>query len=192
MTSRLHLLALLCLAGCSSAIDGPIAEGPGSTPGAAYVVAETGVAGLGAATGFSEAAIEAALPGTDASPVTMATETGTVEALAVFQDGLQLLQVVPAAGRIAAIHGVSGQVRGPRGERIGMTIAEARPDPAACRPGTGNWLGMPICRSAGAAAVTLVFAIPGYTADGGLPDAGTLSGATLERIIWTAPGQSPS
>jgi hypothetical protein len=174
-------------AGCSSAIDGGIAE-PSVEPGETVLqFGPAGVGGIGVGTAFSGPAIEAALPGFAASSVTMATEDRTLQALAVFRDGLQVLQVVPGPdGTVGAVHGVSAAVRGPSGTRVGMSFADARIDPRTCRPGTGNWAGMPICPVPAVPEVTLVFAVNGAEDPTALPDAATLSGATLQRIIWTA------
>jgi hypothetical protein len=185
--------ASIAIAGCSSAIDGGIAE-PAIEPGETVLqFTPAGVGGITAATAFSGPAIEAALPGFAASSVTMATEDRTVEALAVFRDGLQVLQVVPgSAGLVGAVHGVSATVRGPNGTRIGMSFADTRIDPRTCRPGHGNWAGMPICPIPSVPEVTLVFAIAGAEDPTALPDPATLAGATLQRIIWTPGAGSAS
>ncbi len=174
--------ALLSACVASSEISSPAtpAEGDVAAIGAA------GVGGLNNSVRYSSAAVEAAMPGYEASGITMATETQTQNALALFKDGLQVLQVLPGSGgTVGAIHGVSARMRGPAGERIGMTLPEAGLTRADCREGSGNWRGMPICRSRGAPNVTLVFAIPGYMASDGLPDDATLATATLQRMIWT-------
>lgn len=147
-----------------------------------------GIDTLGPATAYSTKAIEAAMPGYQVSSVTMATESSeSVSALAIFKDGLQMLQVVPGqGGHIAAIHGVSERIAGPNGERIGMSFREARMSRADCREGRGNWLGMAICRAHNAPNVSFVFSVPGYISTEGLPDDATLSTATLQRMIWSA------
>lgn len=173
----------------SGDLDGAAAPPPGE----ALTITAAGVGGLGPSVRYGQAAVEAAMPGYSASGITMATETQTQNALALFRDGLQVVQVVPGSGGgIGAIHGVSTRIRGPAGERIGMTLPETRVSRADCREGTGNWRGMPICRSRGAPNVSLVFAIPGYMASDGLPDDATLSNATLQRIIWTPAGGTAS
>lgn len=180
--------ATLALAACSSAIDGGIAE-PQIASGSTLVITATGAGGITAATPYSREAVEAALPGYAAAPVTLATENRTVEGLALFNDGLQILQVVPGDdGMVGEIHGVSASLRGPAGTRIGMSMAEAKLTPASCRAGSGNWADMPICAAPGAPNVLLVFAVPGYMADAGPADSAMLAGATLQRIIWTAGG----
>jgi hypothetical protein len=177
--------AVLVTAGCSSAIEGDIAE-PAVRRGDSLVITAAGVAGVTAATDFSEAAVEAALPGYDAAPVTMATEDRTLDGFAVFRDGLQVLQVVPGTdGKVGAVHGVSAQLRGPGNTRIGMSLAESRIPRSSCREGTGNWSGMPICTAPGAPNVALVFAIPSYVDPDAPPDESALATATLQRFIWT-------
>jgi hypothetical protein len=179
----------LALAGCSAVGDVGVEPPTGSISSDFVRITASGVSGIPEGLAYSEASIERALPGYDASSITMATESKTQSALAVFKDGLQVLQIVPgSAGTVSAIHGVSARISGPNGERIGMSFDEARINRSACREGSGNWLGMPICTARGAPNVTLVFAIPGYISPDGLPDDATLGSATLQRIIWTTPG----
>jgi hypothetical protein len=186
------LFAALLISGCAGS-SGDFADAAAPAGGDLFTIGAAGVPGLDGSVRYSEAAVEAALPGYDASSITMATETQTASALALFKDGLQVLQVLPGAGGgIGAVHGVSARLRGPAGERIGMSFAEARLSRADCREGGGNWFGMPICRSRAAPNVTLVFAIPGYVSPDGLPDDGTLATATLQRIIWTPAGGAAS
>lgn len=188
-SNRISLLALLALAGCSSGIESEFAGASVTTQSVDVLsITSQGVAGLDPGLAFSESAVETALPGFDASTVTMATETDTQAALALFRDGLQVIQVLPAVnGTIGSVHGVSNQIRGPGGERIGMTFAETRVDPSMCRIGGGNWFGMPICTSRAAPNVSLVFATTGFSAS---PNE-AMARATLERIIWT-PGPLPA
>lgn len=182
------LAGLLALSACVASDEAAIDDVTTTQSTDALAITAAGVSGLPASTRFSEAAIEQAMPGFDASSITMATENQTRTALAVFKDGLQMLQVLPGAGgAIGAVHGVSARLRGPNGERIGMTLSEARLSRSDCRDGMDNWLGMPICTARGAPTVTLVFSIPGFISPEGLPDDATLATATLQRIIWTAP-----
>lgn len=175
-------LPALPLAGCAASV-----EDIGSVPTETLLIAgETGVGPINAATPASRAALEAALPGFSVEDVTMAGETSTATALAAFKDGLQVLQVIPGGGgAIGAVHVVTHHAAGPNGERIGMSFTEARQDASLCRPGIGNWRGMPICAARGAPAVTLVYSVPNYEATDHLPDPATMAGAALQRIVWT-------
>lgn len=183
------ILSMAALSGCSILGSSSDFAAPPPSRAATFRITGAGVPGLPPGTAFSKKAIESLEPGFVVSPVTMATESNeNVAALALFREGLQVLQVLPGAGgRIGAVHGVSESLVGPGGERIGMTFREARMDRSSCREGQGNWLAMPICTSRTAPNVTFVFAIPGYISAGTLPDDATLSGATLQRIIWTPP-----
>ncbi len=182
------VLTAAALAGCSL-LGSDSDFTPPPSRAATFRITAAGVPGLPPGTAFSKKAIEALEPGYVVSSVTMATEQSeSVAALALFREGLQVLQVLPGqGGRIGAIHGVSESLVGPNGERIGMTFREARMNRADCREGQGNWLAMPICTARGAPNITFVFAIPGYISAGGLPDDATLAGATLQRIIWVPP-----
>lgn len=190
MSNILHIAAAALLVGglaaCSNVSTGEISNSASATGGSVISIGSAGIAGLPAGTAYSEAAIEAALPGYDASPITIATAEREQAALALFKDGLQTIQILQGSGgKIGQVFGVSDRVRGPNGERIGMTFTEARETRGACRTGTGNWRGMPLCEAKGAPNITLAFAIPGYLATDALPDDATLSTATLQRIIWT-------
>lgn len=180
------VLMSAALAGCSLLGSDSDFSPPPPPRASTLRITTAGVPGLPPDTAFSKKAIESLEPGYVVSPVTMATEQSeSVAALALFRDGLQVLQVLPGqGGRIGAVHGVSESLTGPNGERIGMTFRETRMDRSSCREGQGNWLAMPICTARGAPNVTFVFAIPGYISAGGLPDDATLASATLQRIIW--------
>lgn len=183
------VLMSAALVGCSLLGSDSDFTPPPPSRAATLRITAAGVPGLPPDTAFSKKAIEALEPGYVVSSVTMATEQSeSVAALALFRDGLQVLQVLPGqGGRIGAVHGVSESLTGPNGERIGMTFRETHMDRASCREGQGNWLAMPICTARGAPNITFVFAIPGYISAGGLPDDSTLAGATLQRIIWVPP-----
>jgi Protein of unknown function (DUF1131) len=174
------------LAGCADSLEGDQLANAATSSRPDLVITAEGVPGLPAGSPYSEAAIESAMPGFDASPITMATATREQAALALFRDGLQVVQVSEGGGgRIGAVYGVSDRVRGPAGERIGMTLKEARINPASCQVGTGNWRGMPLCPSPAAPNVTLAFSVPGYMESSALPGPDQLEDATLQRIIWT-------
>ncbi|WP_075218120.1 hypothetical protein [Mongoliimonas terrestris] len=180
----LACLALVVAAGaCSPGLDMVMDDVTTGTADALVLTAD-GLPGLPVGTAYSETAIEAALPGFDASPITMATETETLSAIALFRDGLQMVQVLPGSGgRIGAVHAVSTRLRGPGGEHVGMTIGEAQVAAGSCRIGAGNWSGMPICPSRAAPNVSLVFATTGIAQTA----VEAISTATLQRMIWTPP-----
>lgn len=88
---------------------------------------------------------------------------------------------------VAEMHGVGQNLAGPNGERIGMTMAQARVARRDCRAGRNLWRGMAVCTARGTRHVELVFSIPGY--DGpldSLPSARDLEEARLQRIVWKA------
>jgi hypothetical protein len=180
-------IAAAVISACSAIVGDSEFVPPARQPLDTMHFTDTGVPGLDPSTAFSTKAIQAAMPGYQVSAVTMATESSeSVSALAVFKDGLQVLQIVPGAGgHIAAIHGVSERITGPNGERIGMSFREARLSRSDCREGSGNWLGMAICRAKSTPTVSFVFSVPGYISVDGLPDDSILATATLQRMIWT-------
>jgi hypothetical protein len=180
---RFALIAALALslAGCVSS------DGDATYPTETYLtITSSGAGPVNGSTRYSESALKEALPWGEVRTVQTAQENSTSWTLAVFRDGIQVIQVFKGAGgMVGEVHGVTQHLTGPRGERIGMSMAEAGVSRSSCRVGQNLWRGMAVCPSRGASDVTLVFAIPGY---GGpfdeLPSAGDLKDAELQRIIW--------
>lgn len=177
-------LALSVLvAGCAASIDETAVVVPSQT----YLeITEAAAGPLTPSTGYSAAAIQAAMPGYSAVPITAGLESRTVAALGVFTDGIQVLQVHRGpGGRIGAVHGVTPRLTGPNGERIGQTFGELRLRRGSCRVGRDLWRGMALCTARGADNVTLVLAISQYQGpyDRLAPD-GELENAVLQRIVW--------
>ena len=157
-------------------------------------IAADGVGPLNAETPANEAAIGKLMPGYTTGSVLTGLETETIYAIALFKpEGngdngaqVQVLHIVAGAGgKIREIHGVSRHVMGPGGEKPGMTLAQTKVDPAACRAGKGLWAGMAVCVSAAASNVQLLFSLP---ADGmahdQLPPRPQLERGELQRILW--------
>ncbi len=151
-----------------------------------------GAGPITAAMPYSSKAILAQMPGYTTGNVTIGLENTTTDALVLFKEAyggrIQVLHILGSGGRIAQIHGVTHHVVGPAGERPGMSLREARTDPSTCRIGSGLWLGMAICRSRGAANVTLTYSFQGEAAmSPSLPPRDVLETGMLQRIIWTPP-----
>jgi len=82
---------------------------------------------------------------------------------------------------------VSDLIRGPGGERVGMSFAESGGRRLDCKPGHDEWSGMAVCSDA-ARRMRYVYAVEAYRGpDGVLPDAATLAEARLVRMVWHAP-----
>lgn len=149
-------------------------------------VSDEGVGGLTKATKYAPSAIRAALPGFEVKSIKTADETQTQQALGVFKDGFQVLQVFRGeAGAISAVHGVTHHMIGPNGERIGLPFGQSGLSRSDCRVGKGLWRGMAICPARGVKAVTLVFSVPEYQGPfDRLPDRQLLRTAELQRLVW--------
>lgn len=179
---RFALIALLAvtLAGC-------VSGGGTTTSTETYMtITDSGAGPINGSTRYSESALKEALPWAEVRTVQMARENRTGWTLAVFRDGIQVIQVFKGSdGRIDEINGVTQHLTGPNGERIGMTMSQAGVSRSSCRVGRNLWRGMAVCPARGSSHVTLVFAIPGY---GGpfdeLPSSQDLKRAELQRIIW--------
>ncbi len=187
------------LAGCAGPTTDslrPTAASPSGFQATADTFMQITAAGAGpidGSTPFDSKAILKQLPGYTTGHVTIGLETSTPDALVLFKEAyggrIQVLHILGAGNRIRQIHGVTHHVVGPAGERPGMTFREAGTDPSTCRIGTDLWLGMAICRSRGAANVTLTYSFQGEAAmTTSLPPRDILETGLLQRIIWTPPG----
>lgn len=179
---RIALIAALALslAGCVSGDDSSMSTDTYLT------ITSSGAGPINGSTRYSESALKEALPWGEIRGIQTARENSTAWTLAVFRDGIQVIQVFKGSGgKVGEIHGVTQHLTGPRGERIGMSMAQAGVSRSSCRVGRNLWRGMAVCPSRGASDVTLVFAIPGYRGPfNALPSASDLKDAELQRIIW--------
>jgi hypothetical protein len=156
-------------------------------------IESSGAGPLDGSVPFDAARIVALLPDYTTGNALISLETQTTDALVLFHPNpggaVQTLQVLPHAdGRIGEIHGVSRQVRGPAGERPGMSFADAKVDASTCRMGTALWAGLAVCRSSGARNVLLTFSFRGAAGNAtALPTGDDLATAELQRVIWIRP-----
>lgn len=186
------LMTLVCplgLAGCETTMD---LLDRHSTEDETWLKVEAGGVGrLGADVAFDPARILSLMPDYTSGNVLISQETQTANALVLFRPSpggaVQVLQILPHAdGKIGEIHGVSRQVRGPAGERPGMSFVDTPTDPSTCRMGTTLWTGLIVCRSSGARNVLLTFSLAGSVpASAMLPTGNDLGSAELQRIVWT-------
>lgn len=141
-------------------------------------------------TAYSAAALRQLFPNERVDVIATADEDGVVNALTVFDDGLQVMMAIPASGgrTIKAVHGSGLAVAGPNGERLGMTFRQIGVDRSACRVGTNAWAGMAVCQSRGTRNVFLVFDNGGWNGPPNeLAPASTLAQGQLQRIVWVPP-----
>lgn len=187
----LALAGVLGLCGCETSMD--LLDRTASIDETWLKVEASGVGPLDGKVSFDPARILALMSDYTSGSVLISQETTTATAMVLFRSStggsVQVLQVIPGSdGKIAEIHGVARQVRGPAGERPGMTFVDTPTDPASCRRGTTLWTGLIICRSSGAKNVLLTFALPGSVpASAMLPVGDDLASSELQRIIWTHP-----
>lgn len=189
--SRSSIAALLiaagALAGCAPTVAEPLSEIYVSSE-TWVVISDEGAGSVRPGTPYVEATLAGVAPGADIRPIEAAREESTTWTHAAFIDDIQAVQFFKGRGNtVSEMHGVGQNLAGPNGERIGMTMAQARVSRRDCRAGRELWLGMAVCRARGSRHVELVFAIPGY--DGPfdtLPSAEDLKEARLQRIVWKA------
>ena len=185
--ARLAVLSasLLGLSACSS-IDSSISASSAAR-GRPIPVSAAAVGPLSAATPFDRKALQAALPGYQLKDIRAYSEGEVKSALGAFENGMQVLQIFPdgAKTRIGLVHGVRETVTGPSGERVGQGFAETGGGRLSCQPGSGEYAGLVLCRSAAAQNVMLIYSVPGYQGgDGQMPGAALLDKAMLQQIVW--------
>ena len=183
------LPVLLLAAGCAASNVEPVSEANVSSD-TWLVMTKDGVGPVTSGTPFTETEMAKVAPGAEIRPIETARENSTAWTKAAFIGEVQAVQFFSGAnGTVGEMHGVAQHLAGPNGERIGMTMAQARVDRSECRVGKNLWVGMAVCRARRADNIDLVFAIPQY--DGPfdrLPDGETLNNAELQRIVWHAKG----
>ncbi|MEM6762448.1 MAG: DUF1131 family protein [Pseudomonadota bacterium] len=153
------------------------------------VITDNGVGTVRSGTPYNETALAEVAPGADIRSIQTAKEDSTAWTHAAFINETQAVQFFKRGSTVGEIHGVSQHLQGPNGERIGMTMAQARVSRRNCRNGKKLWRGMAVCKARGAKQVTLVFAIPQYEGPfNKLASAKDLERAELQRIVWRAQG----
>lgn len=152
------------------------------------VITDDGAGGVRSGTPYNEASLASVAPGADIRSIQTAKESATAWTHAAFIGETQAVQFFKGpSGTVGEIHGVSQHLKGPNGERIGMTMAQAGVRRRDCRNGRDLWIGMAVCKARRAPHVELVFAIPQY--DGPfnrLASNEDLQRAELQRIVWRA------
>ena len=177
--------SLLGLSACTS-VDSSVATSS-AAGGQPIPVSAAAVGRLSAETPFSRKALQAALPGYQLKDIRAYSQGEVKSALGAFENGMQVLQIFPDGSktRIGLVHGVRETVTGPSGERVGQGFAESGGSRLSCEPGSAEYSGLVLCRSAAAQNVMLIYSVPGYqTGDGQMPPAAALSKAVLQQIVW--------
>ncbi len=179
------------MAGCSAGGPGGPAEAltAASVSSATWLtITDDGAGPVTGTTSYNEAALASVSPNADIRSIQTANERKVAWTHAAFIDGTQAVQFFKGRGnKVAEIHGVSQHLTGPNGERIGMTMNQARVGRRQCRAGKALWRGMAVCKARGTKHVKLVFSIPGYEGPfNKLPSSDDLKRAELQRIVWTS------
>lgn len=143
-------------------------------------------------TDYSTTALGRFFPGAEMETTRTADETGVVEAIAIYEEGAQVFQVLPneSGTEIRAVHGTGVIVSGPGGERPGTVFADTALSRDDCVPGEGPWSGMAVCRHPDTANVRFVFGDDGWNGSGALPPNRMLARGQLHRIVWEPSGAS--
>jgi hypothetical protein len=179
------VLIPLALAGCVAESE-PLPDAAVSST-TWLTITDDGVGPLTAGAPFQDATLATVAPGADIRTVEAAQESRTTWTRAAFINDIQAVQFFKDGNTVGEIHGVSQNLTGPNGERLGMTMRQARVARSDCRAGRDLWTGMAVCKARGAEHVSLVFSIPQYAGPFDvLPSADDLERATLMRIVWNA------
>ena len=176
--------SLLGLCACNSLNSSVSASA--AARGRPILVSAAAMGPLSAATPFERKALQAALPGYQLKDIRAFSEGEVKSALGAFENGMQVLQIFPDGSktRIGLVHGVRETVTGPSGERVGQGFAESGGSRLSCRPGSDEYAGLILCRSATAQNIMLIYSVPGHQGDGQMPPAAALNKAVLQQIVW--------
>lgn len=181
------VVLLLAAAGCDRQLTETAALG--AFP-AAYTVTAERAGPIDANTPYSPAAIRQLFPQADLETVRTADESGVIHAITVFEEGLQVFQIMPddEGAAIRSVHGSGLAVAGPAGERLGSRFAETAVRRDGCTVGSGAWAGMAVCSHSRAPNVRLVFDNGGWDGPASeLPPPAVLANGKLHRIVWEPP-----
>ena len=139
------------LAGC---VAGPPAEplSEASVSSSTWlVITDQGAGTINSSTPYTEATLAGVAPGADIRTIQTAKESNTAWTHAAFIGETQAVQFFKGpSNTVSEMHGVSQHLKGPNGERIGMTMAQAGVRRSSCRNGKDLWIGMAVCKARGA------------------------------------------
>lgn len=185
MRRLLALIIIAMLPACTASSLSTVGGVPADTW---LQITDDGAGGVRSGTPYREDQMAQVADGAEIRSIQTAREDATAWTHAAFVGDVQAVQFFKGSGgTVGEMHGVTHNLAGPNGERIGMTMREAGIDRADCRNGRKLWRGMAVCSARGAERVTLVFAIPGYSGPfDTLPSARDLEQAELQRIVWRA------
>ena len=181
------VLLVVALAGCVAGPAEPLSAASVSSD-TWLIITDDGAGSVRSGTPYNETTLATVAPGADIRSIQTAQEHKVAWTQAAFIDETQAVQFFKGGSNtVGEIHGVSQHLKGPNGERIGMTMAQAGVSRRDCRNGEDLWRGMAVCKARGSRHVQLVFSIPQY--DGpfdSLASAEDLKRAELQRIVWRA------
>jgi hypothetical protein len=196
LTVVLALAGLLAACGGSADVTGGPA--PPQTP-YRFGTIRMGHWGMGPireASYFEQPVIQALFPRAKVQDVTLRiSDDETRDGITVVQDGTELLEIDDGLGNypgtddpmIGEVRAVGGPIRGPSGERLGMSWNAARFDLSQCEIGVDRDRNTVICARQGEGAVTFQFAVPGWDSEEMPPESLMRKAAYLKTIIWTPP-----
>lgn len=149
---------------------------------------DEGLGSIDSSTPFDTGDLRSHLPGFELQRRATLAEHGSLPVILAYRDARPALEVYPddSGDFIGELHVMSETVRGPNGEAVGMTFAEAGGDRARCYPGRERFRGRSICIFPHSV-IEYVYAASGWDGPHGvLPPEPYLSEAVLVRMIWRA------
>ncbi|HEX4197944.1 MAG TPA: DUF1131 domain-containing protein [Caulobacteraceae bacterium] len=158
-----------------------------------------GVGPIRATTYFESPVIGALFPAAQVSDGTVrVSDDETTAVITVTQGGVEMLEIDDGTGNapgtndpmIGSVRALGGPVRGPQGERLGMSWNDARFDLTECDLGSDRDRNTVFCARPGEGAVTYQFAVPGYDSEEVPPESLLRKVAYVKAIVWTPPATS--
>jgi hypothetical protein len=155
-----------------------------------------GAGPIRAGTFFETPRIRDLFPGADVREgMIRIAQDETMALITVSKDGRPILEIDDGVRNapgtddplIGQVRGLGGPVRGPGGERPGMTWKEAGFDFSQCEIGSGRDANRVVCARPGDGWVTYVFEAPGWESEEMPPPSVLRAKARLAQIVWTPP-----
>lgn len=134
---------------------------------------------------LGKAQLSELFPNSTVDSILTAQEQKTIWALAVFQEGVQIIQVIRNGSTVSEVHGVGSSVTGPGQKRVGTFFRQSGFTKSDCRVGKSLWIGAAICRDPDTPNIDYVYSISEYSGPFDiLPNDDILATAVLQRIVW--------
>lgn len=161
--------------------------------GGALALDEFSVGPIMAQTAFSLAAIQPRFPKAVVKAAFLHQGAGDPTPIITVEQGGGVIEIQgnPGSTTVGDIRISGGTPKGPRGETLMMTWADADMDYSRCWMGRDRDVHAVICTQPGEPVLRYVFAVPGWTRDETPPEAVLRDKAVLREFLWRGGAPTP-